>query len=172
MILKKPFGLFIVFLWTFSYKPPRCNERETVHAVSNLRCNAVEQQIEKGTHRMGCVPFLLFLFNCSFFAFGILYLIFCVCVLCLATNQNPRFSPTRNTLMRPLWRLRLVITIWLQIQSSQRQSPQLPVTAQGVFLFRRMVFGGLAIFCVLESPLPMSVTTLFIPAMIKTCFGP
>lgn len=46
--------------------------------------------------------------------------------------QNPRSSATRNTLIRPVWPLRLVITSWLQKQSGDRQSPHFPVAAQGV----------------------------------------
>ena len=48
------------------------------------------------------------------------------------------------TLMRPAGRQARVMTIWQQIQSGLVQSPQLPVTAQGVLMSKRWALAGAA----------------------------
>jgi hypothetical protein len=53
-----------------------------------------------------------------------------------------------------------------------KQSAQRPVFAHGVSQFNRTVFGGVAKFRTRRIPSSTLETTLFIPAITITCFGP
>ena len=75
-------------------------------------------------------------------------------------------------MIRPGVMLRRVMTVCAQMQSGLWQSEHAPVTAQGVFLSRRMALMGAAVFLTRERAASTEGTTLFIPARMMTLEGP
>ena len=66
----------------------------------------------------------------------------------------------------------LVTRIWLQILSGDLQFAHAPVLEQGVLRSKRIALIGAASFLARDTASSTSLTTLFIPTMSRTFFGP